>query len=73
MRINSGKAWKIPRKIWSAPIRIFETFALMNTQMHRHECNTHIRPFFNFKKTIKALSYNTFPVKKINVGKNLKL
>jgi hypothetical protein len=40
MRINSRKIQKIVGRVWSAPKRIFETFALMNTKMHRHECNT---------------------------------
>jgi hypothetical protein len=40
--------------------------------MHRHECNTH-NFLFNLENQTKDFSYTTFPVKKINVGKILKL
>jgi hypothetical protein len=40
--------------------------------MHRHECNTH-NFLFNLENQSKDFSYTIFPVKKINVGKILKL
>jgi hypothetical protein len=39
--------------------------------MHRHECNTQL--LFNLENQTKDFSYTIFPVKKINVGKILKL
>jgi hypothetical protein len=40
--------------------------------MHRHECNT-LNFVLNSENQTKDFSYTIFPVKKINVGKNLKL
>jgi hypothetical protein len=40
--------------------------------MHRHECNTH-NFLFDSENQTKLFSYTIFPVKKINVGKVLKL
>jgi hypothetical protein len=40
--------------------------------MHRHECNIH-NFLFNLENQTKDFSYTIFPVKKINVGKILKL
>jgi hypothetical protein len=39
--------------------------------MHRHECNTQL--CFNSENQTKDFSYTIFPVKKINVGKVLKI
>jgi hypothetical protein len=73
MRINSRKVQKILGRIWSAPKRVFKTFC---TQL-RPRCfgmdATHIIFFIKFGKSTKPFSYTTFPVKKINVGKVLKL
>jgi hypothetical protein len=40
--------------------------------MHWHECNTH-NFLIDSEKSNKGFSYTIFPVKKINVGKILKL
>jgi hypothetical protein len=69
MRINSRKIQKTLETIWTAPKRLFGTFCTqeaprcINTQNH----------LFNFRKTNKGFLYTIFPVKKINIGKILKL
>jgi hypothetical protein len=45
---------------------------LRSTKMHWHECNTH-NFLFDLENQTKDFSYTIFPVKKINVGKLLKL
>jgi hypothetical protein len=73
MIIISRKVWKILGRIWTAPKRILKAFCTHEkTKMHRHECNT--RNFlFNLENQTMDFSYTIFPVKKINVGKFLKL
>jgi hypothetical protein len=72
MRINSRKIRKIPGRVWTTPKHIFETFCTQEAP----RCigiNATLNHLFNFRKTNKGLSYTIFPVKKINVGKILKL
>jgi hypothetical protein len=73
MRINSRKFWKILGRVWSAPKCVFKTFC---TRL-RPRCfsidATHIIILLNWENQTKYFSYTTFPVKKINVGKDLKL
>jgi hypothetical protein len=46
----------------------------MKTKMHRHECNTHIKPFFYSENQIMDFSYAIFPVKEKNkCWKNFKI
>jgi hypothetical protein len=72
MRINPRKIWKILGRFGQLLIAFLKPFALKNYWMHRHECNTYIF-LFNLENQTKDFSYTIFPIKKINVGKILKL
>jgi hypothetical protein len=52
MRINSRKILKILERVQTTPKCILKPFALMNTQMHRHECNTHTFLFDSKNQTM---------------------
>jgi hypothetical protein len=69
MRINSRKIRKILGRVWTAPKRIFETFLHSRTTRCIGMNATHI----SLENQSKDFSYTIFPVKKINVGKILKL
>jgi hypothetical protein len=72
MRINSKKIGKILRRVWSAPNRIFETLYTQEAP----RCigmNATLTTIYLIRKSNKNFSYAIFPVKKINVGKFLKL
>jgi hypothetical protein len=72
MRINSRKIRKILGRVRTIPKRIFETFCTQEAP----RCigmNATLTRSFNFRKTNKGFPYTIFPVKKINVGKTLKL
>jgi hypothetical protein len=70
MRINSRKIRKILGRVRTAPKRIFETFC---TQEDESAWMQHSQLLFDSENQTKDFSYPTFPVKKINVGKILKL
>jgi hypothetical protein len=72
MRINSRKVWKILGRIWTAPKRIFETFCTQEPLGASYECKT-LSFLFNLENQTMDFSYTIFLVKKINVGKILKL
>jgi hypothetical protein len=73
VRINFRKSWKILRRIWSTAQCILKAFC---THEHRdapasmQDTHNHL---FNSENQTKAFSYTLFVVKKINVGKKLKL
>jgi hypothetical protein len=73
MRINSRKIRKILGRVWTTPKRILKSFALMKHQRCIGRNATHITISFNLENQIRIFSYTIFPVKKINVGKILKL
>jgi hypothetical protein len=72
MRINSRKAGKILRRIWSTTEHIFET---ISTQAAPRciSMNVALTTFYFFIKSNENFPYTIFPVKKMNVWKNLKL
>jgi hypothetical protein len=72
MRINFGKIQKILERFWIAPKRIFETFCTQEP-LDASAWMQHSQLFIWFRKSNNDLSYTIFSVKKINVGKNLKL
>jgi hypothetical protein len=72
MRINSRKIRKILGRIWTAPKRIFETFCTQEP-LDASAWMQHTYFSFNLENQTKDFSYTIFPVKKINVGKILKL
>jgi hypothetical protein len=72
MRINSRKIRKILGRVWTAPKRVFQTFSTQEAP----RCigmNATLTTFICLGKSNKDFSYAIFPVKKINVGKILKL
>jgi hypothetical protein len=73
MRINSRKIRKILGRVWTAPKRIFETLSTQESP----RCigmNATLTTFYLLKKIKQGFfSYTIFPIKKINVGKILKL
>jgi hypothetical protein len=73
MRINPRKIRKILRRIWTAPKYIFETLSTQEAP----GCigmNATLTTFYLIQKIKQGFfSYAIFPVKKINVGKILKL
>jgi hypothetical protein len=73
MRINSRKIRKILGRIWTAPKRIFETFCTQETPrcIGVNAALTNIYLIQKIKK--EFFPYTIFLVKKINVGKVLKL
>jgi hypothetical protein len=71
MRINSRKSWKILGRVWTTPKRIFKTSCTHETPKCIGMNATHITSLFDLENQTKVLSYTTFPVKKINVGKVL--
>jgi hypothetical protein len=72
MRINSRKIRKILRRVWTAPKRIFETFCTQEP-LDASAWMQHSQLCFDSENQTKDFSYTIFPVKKINVGKVLKL
>jgi hypothetical protein len=73
MRINSRKIRKILGRVWTAPKRIFETFCTQEAPKCIGMNATLTTIHLIFIKSSKPFSYTIFPVKKINVGKVLKL
>jgi hypothetical protein len=73
MRINSRKIRKILGRFWTAPKRVFETFLHSRTTRCISMSATHTTFYFNLENQTMDFSYTIFPVKKINVGKILKL
>jgi hypothetical protein len=72
MRINSRKKSGKFSGGFGQHLSVFVNhFALKNTRMHRHECNTHI--IVLSRKSNNAFSCTIFLVKKINFGKILNL
>jgi hypothetical protein len=73
MRINSRKIQKILGRVWTAPKRIFETFSTQEA-LRCIGMSATLTTFYLLKKIKQGFfSYTIFPVKKINVGKFLKL
>jgi hypothetical protein len=72
MRINSRKIRKILGRVWTASKRIFETFCTQEP-LDASAWMQHSQLLFNLENQTKDFSYTIFPVKKINVGKILKL
>jgi hypothetical protein len=73
MRINFRKIRKILGRVWSAPRRIFETFCTQEA-LRCIGMNATLTTFYLILKIKQGFfSYTRFPVKKINVGKVLKL
>jgi hypothetical protein len=73
MRINSRKIRKIPGRVRTAPKRIFETFCT-HGEPRCIGMNATLTTFYLILKIKQGFfSYTRFPVKKINVGKVLKL
>jgi hypothetical protein len=73
MRINSRKIRKILERVWTAPKRIFETFSTQEAPRCIDMNATLNFVLTSENQTKDFFSYTIFPVKKINVGKNLKL
>jgi hypothetical protein len=73
MRINTRKIWKILERLWSTPKHIFETFCTQKAPRCIGMNATLTIFLFNLENQTKDFSYTIFPVKKINVGKILKL
>jgi hypothetical protein len=73
VRINSRKFRNTLGRIWTTPKRIFETFSSQEAPRCIGMNATHITFLFNLENQSKDFSYTIFPVKKINVGKILKL
>jgi hypothetical protein len=72
MRINSRKIRKILERVWIALKRIFETFSTQEAP----RCigmNATLNFVLTLENQTKDFSYTIFPLKKINVGKILKL
>jgi hypothetical protein len=72
MRTNSIKVRKILGRIGQHLNAFLKPFALEKHQ-YASAWMQHSQPFIWFRKSNKAFSYTIFPVKKINVGKVLKL
>jgi hypothetical protein len=72
MRVNSRKIRKILGRVWTAPKRIFETLSTQESPRCIGMNATH-NFLFNLESQTKDFSYTIFPVKKMNVGKFLKL
>jgi hypothetical protein len=72
MRINSRKIRKILGRVWTSPKRILKSFCT-HKPLDASTWMQHPQLFIWFRKSNKDFSYTIFPVKKINVGKNLKL
>jgi hypothetical protein len=69
IRISSRKIRKILRRVWTTPKRIFETFCTQEAPRCIDMNATHNFLF----DSCKDFSYTIFPIKKINVGKVLKV
>jgi hypothetical protein len=73
MRLNSRRIQKILGRVWTAPKCIFETLLHSRTTRCIGINATHVTFLFNLENQTMDFSYTIFTVKKINVGKILKI
>jgi hypothetical protein len=67
------KVRKIPARIWTAPNVFLKPIALKKHQDASSWMQHSHKHLFNLENKLENFSYTIFPVKKINIGKFLKL